>query len=61
MFNISFIDYPNRSAVDNVGDYLYLKESENGNFKFKVDAHRLHHFHNFLSMLKKKNPKLAGL
>ena len=51
MFNISIIDYPNRSAVDNVGDYLYLKESENGNFKFEVDAHqldlRLHHFSQF--------------
>ena len=39
MFNISIIDYTNRSAIDNIGDYLYLKESENGNFK--VDAHQL--------------------
>ena len=40
------------TLIDNVGDYLYLKESENGNFKFKVDAHqldlRLHHFSQFL-------------
>ena len=62
MFNMSIIDYPN--SKDNVGDYLYLKESENGNFKFKVDAHQLDLrftiFHNFLSMFK-KNQKLAGL
>ena len=42
--------------IDNVGDYLYLK---NGNFKSEVDPHefklRLHHFQ------KNKNQKLAGL
>ena len=36
--------------------YFYLK---NGSFEFEVDHHqfnvRLHHFHNFLSMLKKIN------
>ena len=52
--------------IDNVCDYLYLKESENGNFKFEVDAHqldlRLHHFSQFpLNVKKKKNQKLAGL
>ena len=39
------------TLIDNVGDYLYLKESENGNFKCNVDAHqldlRLHHFSQF--------------
>ena len=43
---------------------MYLKESENGNFKFKVDAHqldlRLHHFSQFPFNVK-KNQKLAGL
>ena len=43
----------------NVGVHLYLK---NESFEFEVDHHqfnlRLHHFHNFLSMLKKisRNP-----
>ena len=39
------------TLIDNVDDYLYLKESENGNLKFEVDAHqldlRLHHFSQF--------------
>ena len=39
------------TLIDNVGDYLYLKESENGNFIFNVAAHqldlRLHHFSQF--------------
>ena len=58
MFNISIIDYPTRSAVDDVGDYLYLKESE-WELKFKVDAHqldlRLHHFSQFPFNVKKKS------
>ena len=60
MFNMSIIDDP---VDDNVDDYLYLKESENGNLKFDVDACQLDlrctTFHNFLWMRKKK--KLAGL
>ena len=51
------------TLIDNVDDYLYLKESENGNLKFEVDAHqldlRLHHFSQFPLNVKKK--KLAGL
>ena len=43
---------------DNVGDYLYLKESEKENFKFEVDPHqfdlRLHHFSQFPFNVKKK-------
>ena len=49
--------------IDYVGGYLYLKESENRNFKFEVDAHqldlRLHHF--TISFQFKKNQKLACL
>ena len=60
MFNTSIIDYPNRY----VDDYLYLKESENGNFKFEVDAHqldlRLHHFSQFLLNVKKKKKKIKS-
>ena len=45
------------TLIDNVGDYLYLKESEKGNFKFEVDAHqlelRLHHFSQFPLNVKK--------
>ena len=52
------------TLIDNVDDYLYLKESENGNLKFEVDAHqldlRLHHFSQFPLNVKKKK-KLAGL
>ena len=57
MFNMSIIDYP--KLIDNVGDYLYLKESENGNFKFEVDAYqldlRLHHFSQFPLNVKKRS------
>ena len=55
------------TLIDNVDDYLYLKESENGNLKFEVDAHqldlRLHHFSQFPLNVKKKKKKkkLAGL
>ena len=46
------------TLIDNIGHYLYLKESENGNFKFEVDAHqldlRLHHFSQFPLNVKKK-------
>ena len=54
------------TLIDNVDDYLYLKESENGNLKFEVDAHqldlKLHHFSQFpLNVKKKKKIKLAGL
>ena len=45
------------TLIDNVGDYLYLKESENGNFIFNVAAHqldlRLHHFSQFHFNVKK--------
>ena len=48
--------------IDNVGDYLYSKKSENGKFKFEVDAHqldlRLYHFSQFpLNVKKKKENK----
>ena len=40
-------------------------QSENGNFKFEVDADqldlRLHHFSQFPLNVKKKNQKLSGL
>ena len=40
---------------------MYFKESENGNFKFEVDAHqldlRLHHFSQFPLNVKKKKIK----
>ena len=46
------------TLMDNVDDYLYLQESENGNLKFEVDAHqldlRLHHFSQFPLNVKKK-------
>ena len=49
------------TLIDNVDDYLYLKESENGNLKFEVDAHqldlRLHHFSQFPLNVKKKKKK----
>ena len=51
--------WPSHSRIFKTSLYLYLKESENGNFKFNVDAHqldlRLHHFSQFhLNVLKKK-------
>ena len=53
------------TLIDNFDDYLYLKESENGNFKSEVDAHqldmRLHHFSQFPLNVKKSNQKLACL
>ena len=55
----------NMTLIDNVDDYLYLKESENGKLKFEVDAHqldpRLHHISQFPLNVKKKKKKLAGL
>ena len=53
----------NMTLIDNVDDYLYLKESENGNLKFEVDAHqldlRLHHFSQFPLNVKKKKKKVG--
>ena len=50
--------------IDNVCDYLYLKESEKENFKFEVDPHqfdlRLHHFSQFPFNVKKKKSWQVG-